>query len=184
MNIYWWGQVIPIWDEPHVAWGVDRGWIRPRVGGWKKALGLPVTSLLGKLAVYFDPVLICTCLHLCEVESVKGWSGDWNQEEGVVPGAAQLFYHGRGSWRWIFIGRKQSLCQIHLWCVIKDGNLVRHPAAAGFLRWGAMVTPFTPTDLEQKEISFFFNSSVFVLHSHLEHLGGRSEHFLPKSWTN
>ena len=58
---------------------------------------------------------------------------------------------------------------------------MRHPAAAGFLRWGAMVTPFTPTDLEQKEISFFFNSSVFVLHSHLEHLGGRSEHFLPKS---
>ena len=24
----------------------------------------------------FDAVLICTCLHLCEVESVKGWSGD------------------------------------------------------------------------------------------------------------
>ena len=46
------------------------------MGGWKEALGLPVTSLLGKLTVYFDAVLICTSLHLCEVESVKGWSRD------------------------------------------------------------------------------------------------------------
>ena len=95
MNIYGFRQTIPIWDEPHVAWGVDRGWIRPRVGGWKEALRLPVTSLLGKLTNYFDAVLICTCLHLCEVESVKSWSRDWNQEEGVVPGAAQFFCHGQ-----------------------------------------------------------------------------------------
>ena len=49
-----------------------------------------------------------------------------------------------------FHKKNPSLCRKHLCCVIKDGNLVRHPAAAGFLRWGAMVTPFTPADWKQK----------------------------------
>ena len=36
--------------------------------------GVALQSIVNSL--YFDAVLICTCLHLCEVESVKGWSGD------------------------------------------------------------------------------------------------------------
>ena len=65
-----------------------------------------------------------------------------------------------------FHKKNPSLCQIHLWCVIKDGNLVRHPAAAGFLRWGAMVTPFTPTDCEQKKKkSLSFSILLFVYYT-------------------
>ena len=131
-------------------------------GRLEGGIGPPSHLLPGKVDCLF---WCCFNLHLfAPVWSweCKGLEWGLKSRRGSRSWSCAIFCHGRGSWHWIFIRWKPSLCQIHLWCVVKDGNLVRQPAAAGFLRWGAMVTPFTPTDWEQKEISFFFNSSVCV----------------------
>ena len=44
-------------------------------GRLEEGIGPPSHLPPGKVDC-FGAVLICTCLHLCEVESVKGWSGD------------------------------------------------------------------------------------------------------------
>ena len=99
--------------------------------------------------------------NLCVVESVKGWSWEWDEKEGILARAGEGIGIRRNT---KYTKSNQEEIQ-NTWnptkarYVFLNLNLVRQPAAVGFLSFGTAVTPFTPTDWERWLFRYFFGKA-------------------------